>query len=887
MNLLEKLFSSDDFMPHGHCYLWEPSIVRLHVISDGLIAAAYLTIPVTLIYIARKRKDLPFDWIFACFSIFILACGASHALEIWTLWHPTYWLTGVVKAITATASLVTAGLLVKLIPQLLAIPSPSLLKERTAELSHVEREFRHTFEGAAVGIVHVDPAGPFLRVNPRFCEISGYSETELVGSPFSALAHPDDLAVELEGVRQLMSGEKSSFTMEKRLKKKKGGIIWIHLTASSVRGDDGSISYLAGFIEDISARKEAEETVRQSETRLRTLIESVKDYAIVSLDLEGHITSWNTGAGNIKGYTAQEIIGQHFSRFYPQEDIDRGKPDMELKMATEAGRFENENWRLRKDGTRFWANVIIAALRDESGHLYGYSKITRDMTERKRTEDEIEKLALVAKETDNAIVCTDSKGLIEWVNDGFTRLTGYALDEIKGRKPGSFLQGPKTSKETVRLLHERLVEARNVQVEILNYSKAGKEYWVSVRIQPVHDSAGQLKGFFAINADITQRLNDEKNERRTQRLESMGTLAGGVAHDLNNSLAPILMLCEVLRMKYPKDTAMIETVESSAQRGAGMVRQLLTFAKGSEGERISLDPGQMLRELENLMTSTFPKNIRLLVKQDASLPAVLGDPTQLHQVLLNLCVNARDAMPNGGTLTLKASFREIDAAFAASIPEAKPGRYVALRVQDSGTGIPASVLERIFDPFFTTKGPDKGTGLGLSTVIGIIRGHGGFMQVYSQPGEGTTFIAYLPINAAAVSAMQPAHETAKFHGDGGTILVVDDEPAVRMAASVVLQRLNFKVLTATDGEDGLVKVAQNKDLLVAIITDLHMPQMDGLAFVRALRHVLPEIPVIVASGRLEDSIAGDFKAMNVTARLDKPFTEAQLSAMLQGLLAPA
>lgn len=883
MNLLEKLFSSDNFMPHGHCYLWEPSIVRLHVISDGLIVVAYLTIPVTLIYIARKRKDLPFDWIFACFSIFILACGATHALEIWTLWHPTYWLTGVVKAITAAASLVTAFLLVKLIPKLVAIPSPALLKERTAELNLAEREFRHTFEGAAVGIVHVDPAGHFLRVNPRFCEISGYAEAELVGSPFPKLAHPDDLAAELAGVGQLISGEKSSFTMEKRLKKKNGGMIWIHLTASSVRGDDGSISYLAEFIEDISARKEAEETFRQSEARLRLLIESVKDYAILSLDLEGFVTSWNTGACKIKGYTAQEIIGQHFSRFYPQEDIDRGKPSMELRVAAETGRFEDEDWRLRKDGTRFWANVIITPLRDESGHLYGYSKITRDMTERKRTEDEIQKLALVARETDNAVVFTDAAGRIEWVNAGFTRLTGYSLDEIKGRKPGSFLQGPNTDPETVRTLRRRIAEAKDVAVEILNYSKCGKAYWVSVRIQPVHDSTGQLKGFFAINTDITKRLDEEQNERRTQRLESMGTLAGGVAHDLNNSLAPILMLCEVLRIKYPKDTSMIDTIESSALRGAGMVKQLLTFAKGSEGERISIKPRQMLRELENLMAGTFPKNIHLQVKVEDDLPAVMGDPTQLHQVLLNLCVNARDAMPGGGTLVLEACSRDIDDAFAASMPEAKPGRYVALRVQDTGAGIPANLLERIFDPFFTTKGPDKGTGLGLSTVIGIIRGHGGFMQVYSQPGAGSTFTAYLPINAAAISAPQSAHETAKFFGKGGKILFIDDEPAVRMAATVVLQRLNFQAVTACDGEDGLVKLAQHQDL-IAIITDLHMPHMDGLAFVRALRRVLSDIPVIVASGRFEDASAADFKALNVTQWLDKPFTEAQLSDALQRLL---
>ena len=317
-----------------------------------------------------------------------------------------------------------------------------------------------------------------------------------------------------------------------------------------------------------------------------------------------------------------------------------------------------------------------------------------------------------------------------------------------------------------------------------------------------------------------------------------------------------------------------------------MVRQLLTFAKGAEGERVVIRVERLVREMEKLMTSSFPKNIQMIVSCAAELPTVLGDATQLHQVLLNLCVNARDAMPTGGTLTLEAFSTMVDEAFASTVSDAKPGRYMALRVQDSGTGIPKEIIERIFDPFFTTKSPDKGTGLGLSTVMGIVQSHGGFLQVSSQDGQGSTFIAYLPVHTAGNDLEKTPAPEASCPGHGETILLVDDESAVREMACVVLQRLNFKPVTATDGADGLLLAMRHQAELRVIITDLHMPHMDGLAFVRVLRLVLPDVPVVVASGRLEDPQAAEMKALGVTHRLDKPFTEAQLVEVLQNILAP-
>lgn len=374
---------------------------------------------------------------------------------------------------------------------------------------------------------------------------------------------------------------------------------------------------------------------------------------------------------------------------------------------------------------------------------------------------------------------------------------------------------------------------------------------------------------------------------RTQRLESIGTLAAGVAHDLNNAIAPIMMGIELLKQQYPDEPQIVDMFESSAKHAADMVRQLMTFAKGAEGERVALPPGRLVQELERLIHGSFPKNIQLMVKCDPKLPKVLGDATQLHQVLLNLCVNARDAMPHGGTLTLEAHRKEIDAFYARSVSGAKPGSYVTLQVHDTGTGIPPEIIDRIFDPFFTTKVPDKGTGLGLSTVMGIVKGHKGFLHVYSQPGQGSTFTVYLPAAQTGDDTEHLSKTTTEFRGNGETILFVDDEPSVRETARAVLLRLNFRPLTATDGMDALIQSAQHRSELNAIITDLHMPHMDGLQFVRMIRRMLPELPIGVATGRMEDELATQFKSLGVLERLDKPFTEGQLANALKKLLTPA
>ncbi|MEZ5292727.1 MAG: PAS domain S-box protein [Vicinamibacterales bacterium] len=382
--------------------------------------------------------------------------------------------------------------------------------------------------------------------------------------------------------------------------------------------------------------------------------------------------------------------------------------------------------------------------------------------------------------------------------------------------------------------------------------------------------------------DVTERRRLERQVLRAQRMDAIGTLAGGIAHDLNNALAPITMAIQMLTLSNPGQADVLDTLASSAARASGMVRQLLTFAKGSDGGRTPIDTCQLVREIEKIVASTFPKSIRLTTRLPDAPTFVLGDHTQLDQVLLNLCVNARDALPHGGSLTIETAVETvppIDAHEDQGAGLAPGAPAVVLRVTDSGTGIPAADLDRIFDPFYTTK-PHEGTGLGLSTVLGIVKGHGGLVQVRSAPGAGSTFTVYLPPHAPDAPDA-PRSVTPAARGGGELVLYVDDEAGVRRLAKKVLERLGFRAVTVADGNDALGALMDQRETIRLIITDLHMPRLGGLAFARAARKIAPEIPVVLASGRVEDKVLADFRDIGVTLVLEKPFSQQQMADILR------
>ena len=390
-----------------------------------------------------------------------------------------------------------------------------------------------------------------------------------------------------------------------------------------------------------------------------------------------------------------------------------------------------------------------------------------------------------------------------------------------------------------------------------------------------------------LSLDITERKQMEEKFLRAQRMESIGALAGGMAHDLNNILAPIMMSASMLHEKGVSTETrqqLIDGIEEAAQRGANIVSQVLTFARGVKGRHIVLDTEVLISQIVRIVKETFPKTIDFSLSIPETLWNVTGDSTQLHQVLLNLCVNARDAMPEGGSLHLSLENIEVDDAFASMAHGAKPGCYVRIRLADSGIGIPKQIVDRIFEPFFTTKEPGKGTGLGLSTAVGIVRSHGGFMKVESEPGKGAVFQVFLPATTDAVRQSGPAEKPSISRGHGETILIVDDEPEILNVVETILKQNGWKVVRASDGLEGVAAFLNHSDKIRAVVSDMVMPNLDGLGLIRSIRKLAPDLPIMVSSGYSNEQSRDALSELRVSTYLKKPFSARQLIAEMVSLL---
>ncbi len=505
--------------------------------------------------------------------------------------------------------------------------------------------------------------------------------------------------------------------------------------------------------------------------------------------------------------------------------------------------------------------------------------------ERKRAEERIRQQAALLDKARDAICAYDLEGRVIYWNRSAERLTGYTADEMMGQP----VDGRLFDEDDPRLaeVHALVQEHGEWMGELRPKTREGGELVVESRWTLVRDGAGKPRSVLVINTDVTERKLLESQFLRTQRMESIGRLVSGIAHDLGNLLVPILLGAKVLQQRFADDERAQRTLAmmlQSGQRGADMVKQVLAFARGVQGERVPLRLDRVLREVEELIQETFPRNVVLETHLPDDLWQVQGDATQLQQVVMNLCVNARDAMPEGGRLTLRAENLVLDKRQARRHLEARPGAYVRLTVTDTGAGIPPEVLDKVFEPFFTTKPVGKGTGLGLSTVYSILKSHDGFAVVQSEVGAGTSFQIFLPVTAKPAEVRSDAPHLQVRAGAGELVLVVDDEAFILEAAQATLEDAGYRVLTAASGQDALDVCAAHPGEVAAVITDLVMPEMSGLATIRALRSAYPHLPIIAASG-VADGQAQE--ALDAGARrfLSKPFTAEALCAALDEMLA--
>ena len=622
-------------------------------------------------------------------------------------------------------------------------------------------------------------------------------------------------------------------------------------------------------------------SLASDDTRYRLLVESISDYAIYLIDPEGRVSSWNAGAQRFKGYAAAEIVGSHFSRFYSDEDRRAGLPQKALATAAREGRFESEGWRVRKDGTRFWAHVVIDAIRDPSGRLAGFAKITRDLTERREATETLRRSEeqfrlLVQAVTDYAIYMLDAEGRVASWNPGAQRIKGYSPDEIIGAHFSRFYTPEDRERgEPARAL-ETARRQGSFEKEGWRVRKDGSRFWASVVVDPVRDDNGQIIGFAKITRDISERRNaqialDQARDAlmQSQKMEAVGQLTGGIAHDFNNLLMAVLSSLELVRKRLPQDPRILSLIDNAvhgAERGAALTQRMLAFARRQDLKLGAVDVPVLVRGMTDLLQRSLGPSIQIETRFPLALSAVRADANQFELALLNLALNARDAMPDGGPLIFAAREQDVSAGNAMGLAA---GRYVCLSTIDSGMGMDEATLAHAAEPFFTTKGVGKGTGLGLSMVHGLAEQSGGCLVLKSRPQEGTTAEIWLPV-AEDVDAVQP-RVAAPAARDAQpepalVVLAVDDDELVLSNTVAMLEELGHRPLAAMSAAEALaiLRTAPHVDL---VMTDQAMPGMTGVELATAIKAEWPDIPVVIATGFAELSGSAGMQF----SKLAKPF----------------
>jgi len=643
-------------------------------------------------------------------------------------------------------------------------------------------------------------------------------------------------------------------------------------------------------------------TPAQREQQFTLLVDAVIDYAIFVLSTDGIVMTWNRGAQRLKGYKPEEIIGSHFSRFYPPEEANGDKPAQELATALSEGHYEEEGWRIRKDGSRFWANVILTPLYDDQHNHLGFAKVTRDFSERRsimealRQSEERFRLLIEAVK-DYAIFILDPTGHVVTWNEGAQRSKGYLASEIIGRHFSTFYTAEdRASGKPADILHRATSEGR-VEDEGWRVRKDGSRFWANVILTAIYDANKKLIGFAKVTRDVTDRKkaqetieNKQKQINELQKMEAIGQLAGGVAHDFNNLIAGIQGCAEGLREMTTDEGVMqeITEIQKACERAATLTRQLMAFSRRQivSPKRVNLN--QVIGEMEKLARRLIGAQITIDLQFDPHLKPVKVDEGQLEQVILNLILNARDAMPQGGKLVVTTRNITVDNQFFTQTMDLTPGEYIMLTVADNGLGMTPEVQARIFEPFFTTKEVGKGTGLGLATVYGIVKQNNGGIMVYSQPGMGTSMKIFLPMMGEGFvgkpeSVSQESENFQLFEGHE-TILVVEDDPLVLRNTVRGLQARGYVVLSAQNAADAIQLFERTQGQIKLLLTDVMMPGMNGKELAHALHEKSGALPILYMSGYASEIIAQHGLLTHDIDFLEKPFMAIDLAKKIRQIL---
>jgi PAS domain S-box-containing protein len=747
------------------------------------------------------------------------------------------------------------------------------------------RGLSRAVEQSPASVVITDLAGNITYVNPKFCELTGYALEEVLGKNPRFLKSGE---MPREAYQQLwnkiLAGGEWRGTFHNR--KKSGELFWEMASIGPVYNESGKITHLLAVKEDITERKKAEDALRESELQYRSLFANMLE-GFVCCQLiyqDGYpvdfiYLSVNKSFERISGL--KDVVGKKVSEVLPGFKESRPVFFEVYGRVDATGQPERLEMNLVSSGA--WVDMSVYSL--AKGRI---ATAFTDITERKQAavalqESEQRYRKLVQSSPDAIFIQCEHK--VVYINDAGLKLLGATRSEqVLGRPFLDFIHTPHRDVVKARMigLTERLEHAPMLKEQYLRLDGSV----VDVEVTAIPFTFNGKPGAQVVVRDIADRTKLECQVLQLQRMESLGMLAGGIAHDLNNVLTPLLFSVEVLKHKVtdPDGRQLLEMLETNVLRGAGLVKQVLTFGRGVAGDRIPLSPGRVVREIRHIIQETFPKSIKFKDQAAPDLWNIIGDSTQLHQVLLNLVVNARDAMPSGGELSVKLRNVMLDESYTAMNLDAKAGPYVIITVADTGMGIPKEIRDRIYDPFFTTKEVGKGSGLGLSTTLGIIKSHGGFIHCYSEVGSGTAFNVYLPANPAPAARNEAPAPAQLPRGQNELVLVVDDEIAIRQVARRALEQFGYRVALAENGADAVAFHARHQQEIAVVITDMTMPIMDGPAIIVALRTINPQVKIISSSGLATNGSVAKAAESGVKHFIPKPYDAESMLNAVRGVL---
>jgi PAS domain S-box-containing protein len=769
-------------------------------------------------------------------------------------------------------------------------------RERAERALHESAaRLRAVVDTAVDGVILIDARGRILMFNPACERLFQYRAGEVIHENVKLLM-PAPYRVEHDGyIRNfLQTGERKIIGIGRKVvgQRKDGTTFPMNLSVGEAKQDGESI--FVGIIHDLTERARAEQAIHDSERSFRLLVEGVTDYAIYMLDLEGRVTSWNSGAQQIKQFTAAEIVGRHFREFYiPEERLD-GEPERNLEAARQHGRYEAEAWRVRKDGSRFWANIVIDLIRNEQGELIGYAKITRDISERRRAEQVIreaaERINTVVQTAVDGVIWIDAAGRIQLFNPACEKLFGYLADEVTGQNVKMLMPPPYRGEHDRYLDNFHRTGVRKIigiGREVTGQRKDGSTFPMDLSVGEAKQDGESI--FVGIIHDLTSRKRTEEQLAQAQKMEMVGQLSGGIAHDFNNLLTVIVGNAEYLgeQLKARQDLRLLaEDIGHAGDRGAELTQRLLAFSRRQILRPVELDCNKLLDGIHKMLRRTLREDIEINTMLDPELAQAFADTAQLESAVLNLALNAQDAMAAGGRLTISTANASLDDHYQRLHPEVPPGEYVMIAVTDDGEGIPNDVIDRVFEPFFTTKEVGKGSGLGLSMVYGFVKQSNGHVSIYSEPGLGTTVRMYLPQvqTKPTLSPEQVRHDEALLPTGTETVLVVEDDPFVRSYARKRLESLGYAVIAAVNGKDALEKL--RADVRVDVLfTDIVMPGgINGWELADLAQRIRPELPVLLTSGYALETLVKHGRHREGSIVLTKPYRKADLARRLREVL---